>query len=59
MKLHFNPNQQFQHKAINTTDKDIQYYVYVREKIEKGLEDQKTSRVLSQDEVEKRLAKYL
>ena len=38
---------------------DIQYHIYVREKIEKGLQDIKDGRVLSQEEVEKRMSKWL
>jgi predicted transcriptional regulator len=38
---------------------DIQYHIYVREKIERGLRDVKAGKVLSQDEVEKRMAKWL
>lgn len=38
---------------------DIQYHIYVREKIEKGLHDIKEGRVLSQEEVEKRMSKWL
>ncbi len=38
---------------------DIQYHIYVREKIEHGLEDIRESRVLSQEEVERRMSKWL
>jgi len=38
---------------------DIQYHIYVREKVEQGLEDVKKRRVLSQAEVERRMAKWL
>ena len=38
---------------------DIQYHIYVREKIEHGLEDIRESRVLSQEEVERRMYKWL
>ena len=38
---------------------DIQYHIYVREKIEQGLEDVKKGRVLSQAKVERRMAKWL
>ncbi len=38
---------------------DIQYHIYVREKIERGLEDIKEGRVLSQEEVERRTSKWL
>lgn len=39
---------------------DIQYHIYIiREKIERGLKDVKEGRVLSQEEVEQRMSKWL
>ncbi|MCX5859718.1 MAG: hypothetical protein NT056_07455 [Proteobacteria bacterium] len=38
---------------------DIQYHIYVREKIERGLQDVEKDRVLSQEEVERRMSKWL
>jgi predicted transcriptional regulator len=38
---------------------DIQYHIYVREKIEKGLQDIQEGRVLSHEEVEKRMSRWL
>jgi predicted transcriptional regulator len=38
---------------------DIQYHLYVLQRIERGREDVKAGRVVSQDEVEQRLAKWL
>ena len=38
---------------------DIQYHIYVREKIEHGLKDIEEGRVLSQEEVEPRMSKWL
>jgi predicted transcriptional regulator len=38
---------------------DIQYHIYVREKIERGLKDIQEGRVLSQEDVEKRMSKWL
>lgn len=38
---------------------DIQYHIYVREKIERGLQEVKEGRVLSQEEVERRMSKWL
>ncbi|MBM4339270.1 MAG: hypothetical protein FJ110_06980 [Deltaproteobacteria bacterium] len=38
---------------------DIQYHIYVREKIERGLKDIQEGRVLSLEEIEKRMAKWL
>jgi len=42
----------------NSTFEDIQYHIYVREKIEHGLKDIQEGRVLSQKEAEKRLSKW-
>ncbi len=38
---------------------DIQYHIYVRQKIEKGLEDVQQGRVVSQEEAERRMRKRL
>jgi len=38
---------------------DIQYHLYVREKIERGLGDLRSKRVLTQREVERRMKKWL
>ncbi|HEX6728313.1 MAG TPA: hypothetical protein VF078_13255 [Nitrospira sp.] len=38
---------------------DIQYHIYVREKIERGLKDVEEGRVLSHQEVERRMSKWL
>ena len=38
---------------------DIQYHIYVREKIERGLNEIKQGHVLSQEEVERRMSKWL
>jgi len=38
---------------------DIQYHIYVQEKIESGLKDIEEGRVLSQEEVEQRMSKWL
>ncbi len=38
---------------------DIQYHIYVREKIERGLKDVKEGRVVSVEEVERRMSKWL
>ena len=37
---------------------DIQYHIYVREKIERGLKDVKEGRVLSQEEMEQRMRQW-
>ena len=38
---------------------DIQYHIYVREKVERGLNDIEEGRVVSQEEVERWMAKWL
>lgn len=43
----------------DSTFEDIQYHIYVREKIERGLKDVEDGRVLSQEEVERKMAKWL
>ena len=37
---------------------DIQYHIYVREKIERGLDDVKNGNLLSQEEVEQRMRQW-
>jgi predicted transcriptional regulator len=43
----------------DATFEDIQYHIYVREKIERGLKDIQEGRLLSQEEVEQRMSKWL
>jgi hypothetical protein len=38
---------------------DIQYHLYVRQKIEHGLEDIEAERTLSEEEFDRRMAKWL
>jgi predicted transcriptional regulator len=38
---------------------DIQYHIYVRQKIEHGLEDVDAGRTLSEEEFDQRMAKWL
>ena len=38
---------------------DIQYHIYVREKIERGLKDIEEGRILDQEEIERRMNKRL
>ena len=38
---------------------DIQYHIYVRQKIERGLEDIKAGRTISEEELETRISKWL
>jgi predicted transcriptional regulator len=37
----------------------VQYHLYVLEKVRRGLDDARTKRTLSQEEVESRLSKWL
>ena len=39
--------------------KDIQYHIYVCQKIERGLQDIDDGRVLSQKQVEKRMSRWI
>jgi len=43
----------------DATLEDIQYHIYVRQKIEQGLADVEAGRVMSHTEVQQRLAKWL
>ena len=43
----------------NSSFEDIQYHIYVRQKIRKGLEDEAEGRVISQAEVERRMARWV
>ena len=38
---------------------DIQYHIYVRQKIDHGLEDVKAGRTLSEEEFDQRMASWL
>ena len=38
---------------------DIQYHIYVRQKIERGLEDIEAGRMISEEEFEARMSKWL
>jgi len=38
---------------------DIQYHIYVREKIEHGLKDIEEGRILDQEEIERRMSRWL
>ena len=38
---------------------DIQYHIYVRQKVQKGLDAAREGWVISQNEVEKRMARWL
>ena len=43
----------------NCTLEDIHYHLYVLEKIERGLDDVKAGRVVSQEEAQRRLEEWL
>ena len=43
----------------DTSMEDIQYHIYVRQKVKKGLEAVRKGRVISQEEVEKRMSRWL
>lgn len=43
----------------DATLEDIQYHLYVKQKIAQGLSDVRAGRVLSQDEVEQRFSRWL
>ena len=43
----------------DATLEDIQYHIYVKQKIAQGLADVPAGRVVSQEEVEKRFARWL
>ena len=43
----------------DATLEDIQYHIYVRQKIEQGFADVEAGRVMSHTEVQQRLAKWL
>ena len=43
----------------DTSLNDIQYHIYVRQKIERGLEAIRKGNVVSQEEIERRMARWL
>lgn len=43
----------------DATYRDIEYRIYLRRKVDDGLEDARQGHVLEQDEVETRMAKWL
>ena len=57
------PKQQVQDILENLPEdaslEDIQYHIYVRQKIEQGLADVAAGRVISHEEVQRRLARWL
>ncbi len=51
--------QILQKLPADATYEDIQYHIYVREKVEKGLQDSQACRTLTQFQVEEKMAKWL
>jgi predicted transcriptional regulator len=43
----------------NASFEDIQYHIYVRQKIERALQDVKKGRLITQQEAERRMSKWL
>ena len=43
----------------DTSLEDIQYHIYVRQKIDHGLEDLEAGRVLSEEDFDRRMAQWL
>lgn len=43
----------------NCTLEDVQYHLYVLQKIEQGLKDVEEGRVYTQEEIEKKMSKWL
>jgi plasmid stabilization system protein ParE len=43
----------------DATFEDIQYHIYVREKIQRGLKDVVEGRIISKEEMERRMQKWL
>ena len=42
----------------NSTLEEIQYHLYVRQKIHRGIKDVEEGRIIPQDEMERRMAKW-
>jgi hypothetical protein len=51
--------QLIQNLPADSTFEDIQYHIYVREKVEKGLKDFEVGRTLTQTQIEEKMAKWL
>ena len=47
------------HLPEDCTLEDIQYHLYVLQKIQRGLDDARKGRVYSQEEIETRMSKWL
>ena len=46
-------------KALRISSRSIEYRIYLRHKVDQGLEDIRRGRVLEQEEVEQRMTKWL
>jgi predicted transcriptional regulator len=57
------PKEELQHLLETLPDdvsyEDIQYHIYVQQAVQRGIEAADAGRVLSQEEVERRMAKWL
>ena len=42
-----------------STLEEIQYHLYVRQKVQRGIQDVEEGRIYTQEEVEKRMAKWV
>ncbi len=51
--------QLIQSLPADSTFEDIQYHLYVREKVGKGMKDFEAGKTLSQAQVEEKMAKWL
>jgi predicted transcriptional regulator len=43
----------------NVSYEDVQYHLYVRQKIERGLQEEAEGRLISEEEAEQRMARWL
>ena len=48
-----------QRPVVIANTSPLQYHIYVREKIERGLRDVEAGRIVDQDEAKRRMAKWL
>ena len=48
-----------EHLPEDASLEDIQYHIYVRQKVQKGLDASREGNVISQNEVEKRMSRWL
>ena len=48
-----------EHLPEDASLEDIQYHIYVRQKVQKGLDAAREGNVISQNQVEKRMSRWL